>query len=94
MFQRLSEIRGEVQRAVKRDGQPRRCVDQLAHRCDVYSAVTIENADHDAGGAGLTGDVDVSLHYVDFIRGINEVATTRSNQHEYGNPYALDYCGD
>ena len=79
---------------MKGDGQPRTCLDQLAYRCDVDSTVTIESADDDASAAVLTSDVDVSLHYVDFVRGINEVATTGPNQHEYGNPCALDYTGD
>jgi hypothetical protein len=94
MFQRFGKIRSEIQRAVKSDGQSRTAFEQLACRRYVYSVVAMESADHDAGGAVPSGDLDVALHSIDFVNGINEVATTRPNEHEYGNPYALDYRSD
>ena len=76
---------------MKSDRQGGSCPDQLACRRYVDVPVMIESADHDAGGATLTGKVDVPLHHIDFVGRISEVATTWSNQHERRNPYALYY---
>jgi hypothetical protein len=93
-FQRFSEIRREIQRPVKGDGRPRTRRDQLACSRHVYACVAIESADHDSRCAVLTSDVDIALHYIDFVGRINEVTTTRSNEHEYRNPHTLDYSVD
>lgn len=93
LLKRVRHVDRGVERAVERDGQPASCFDQSACLLNFYSAIGSERAGYDSCDADVRSCLDVASHQVDLVVSVDEVASTRTNQYEYGELRPVDYGG-